>query len=75
MISDGAIDRIADIVADKVAQRIRKPAFLGRHDLAKELGISVQTVDRLRSEGRLPAVKLNGRVLFDLADCVEALKS
>ena len=55
-----------------------KPGLLKKRAVAERLGVSTKTVDRLRGQGRLTAIKLNGECLFDpdaieklIADCME----
>jgi len=39
--------------------------LLTREQTAQRLGVSTSTVDRLRYSGRLHAVRVGGRVMFD----------
>jgi len=50
------------------------PALLSRHHLARELGVSVSTVDRLRSQG-MPSVAVIDSRRFHLNDVLEWIKS
>jgi len=43
--------------------------------LAKKLNISRPTVERLRADGVFVAIKARNRNLYDLAECVAALKA
>lgn len=63
-------DRLANAVADRLANR---PRLVDRVALAKQTGLSVPTLDRLRKAGTVPCIVSGSRVLFDINAVVAAL--
>jgi len=65
---------IAERVAMKILAHLPKPArrLLNRQELARELGVSATTVDRLTAAGKLPFVTIGDAKRFELERCIEA---
>lgn len=75
LLSPSEVSAIADQVAEKLAGHLNnQPKYLGRDEMARDLGISVPTLDRWCKRKILPAIKLDGRVLFDPAQVRDALR-
>lgn len=55
-------DAIAEAVAAKMATM---PRLVDRNALAHLLGVSVPTIERMQSDGQIPVVRLNRRVMYD----------
>lgn len=73
-LSPADLDRLADAVAARVADRLSgRPRLVDRVDLAYVLGVSVPTVERHVRNGAIPCVRLGRRVLFDPGAVVVAL--
>jgi excisionase family DNA binding protein len=51
-----------------------RPALVDGDRLAKILGISRATIDRLVATGKLPSITAGRRRLHDPAECVKALR-
>ncbi len=59
MLSEYEIKRIADLVADSLANRIVSPEeMLDVHAAAKILGLSVPTLERRTRDGSVPSIKI-----------------
>jgi len=70
---DAFVDSMADQLAAKViarieAQGIVQPRLLTVEQAARYLGRTEEAVRRLRLSGKLPVVKLDDRVMFDVRD-------
>lgn len=52
-----------------------EPLLVDRVKAAQLLGIGVSTLDQLVADEALPSVAIGRRRLFDVSDCVEALKN
>jgi hypothetical protein len=68
------VERVADQVVARLLERETTPALLDRNGLAKALGVSVATIERLVKSG-LPFVKLVDSKRYILADAMEWLRS
>ena len=70
------LEPLVEQIADAVAARVQAPppSLLDRNDLAKALGISTATVDRLARAG-MPAIRLVDSKRYLLADVLAWLKS
>lgn len=67
------IDALAERVAEKVARELRKsPSLVDRVELARQLGVSVPTIERASAKGEIPFVRLGRRVLYDPAAVIRA---
>lgn len=67
------LDRLADAVADRLAAKLLdRPRLVDRVELARELGVSVPTIERLCAAGSIPVVRMGRRVLFDPAAVIAA---
>jgi len=73
MIRAAAAEGAADAISELVPQE-PPPALLDRPGLARELGVSPSTVDRLRKEG-LPVVMVCESPRFELAAVLSWLRS
>lgn len=74
-VRDAVRDELADLRAELVAgQREAPPALLDRAGLARELGVSVAQVSRLRAEG-LPCVIVGDSPRYALAEVLAWLRA
>lgn len=76
MLTEQELNHIADLVADRVYQRMSKlqpKQLVNRSELAELLSISVRSVDRFRLEGRFEVVPNGRRPLFDVNQCRRAM--
>lgn len=73
------VAHIADAVVQRLADRLPTAAQSADADLldgpamAKRLGISLPTLDRMRAAGKIPFIRLGRRVLFQLDAVLAAL--
>ena len=65
MISPIELERLAELIADKVSERLAgqssnlsADSYLDGHGVAELLGCSVPTVERLTKAGKLQSIKL-----------------
>lgn len=73
-LSPAQISELADAVASRLAVRMAaQSALLDYVGLAKWLGVSVPTIEKLKRSGAIPYASTGRRVLFDRAAVVEAL--
>ena len=79
---DVLIERLANAVADRLAERQRPnpqasapDGLLDEPAMAERLQVSQQTLQRNRKAGIVPAVKCGRRVLYRPDDVIAALKS
>ncbi len=56
------VERIAGRV---VAVLANQPRLVGRYDLAKVLGVSVTTLERLQRDQKISTIRIGRRVLYD----------
>lgn len=76
MLSPQDLSSWADLVADRVADKLAKrPMLVDRVELAQLLGVSIPTVERLSAAGKIPLVRLGRRVLYDPVAVIEARSS
>lgn len=72
---------VADIVAavmvelKPLIEQAKHPALIDGNELARRVGLSRPTIDRLVKENAIPSRKVGSRRLFDLRSVVEALPS
>ncbi|MDO5523623.1 MAG: helix-turn-helix domain-containing protein [Bacteroidia bacterium] len=70
---DRLIDRF-DLLDDKLERLINRKAcldgedLLDNQDMLQVLNISSRTLQRYRSSGELPYIKLNGKIYYKLSD-------
>jgi hypothetical protein len=76
------VDALADLVADKVAQRWSTPPasgdaakLLDRAGLSRALAVSVPTVDKLRRRPGFPTLWIMDAPRFDLGEVLTWLKA
>ena len=73
----GLVDRIADAVTERLAERLPAPRpvdeLVDEPVMAERLGVSQPTLQRLRTAGGVPCVRLGRRVLYRPADVIAAL--
>lgn len=62
-------EKVAERVADKLSSR---PELVDRGELARLLGLSVPTIERLTAKGAIPCVRFGRRVLYDVVSVIEA---
>ena len=74
-LTPAEFDSFAATIAEKVADRLaNRPRYLGREEMAADLGVSVSAVDRYAKQGIIPTIKLEGRVLFDPEQVRDSLR-
>ena len=74
MFSPVELEELAEIVALKVSERLaNRSRLLSREEIAEVIGVSVTTVDRLKRDGEIPAMKIAKRTLYDPKAVIEAL--
>ncbi len=71
-ITQGQLEQLADMLAERLSKQRR---CVDKSELAERLGISVSTVERLMAEKKIPFIKPNRRVLFDIEAVITALSS
>lgn len=73
----GLVDRIADAVTERLAHRIQPSELddelLDEPTMADRLKVSQQTLQRLRTSGAVPYIKLGRRVSYRPAAVIAAL--
>jgi hypothetical protein len=76
IFSPAELESIADLIAAKVADRLASvAAYRGREEMARDLGVTVPTIDRWSKEGIIPAIKIKGRVVFEPTQVRDALRA
>jgi excisionase family DNA binding protein len=73
---DEDFEKFADIIAEKVAIKLSsrpKQRFVSRKELAAITGLGERTIDRWKSEGRLPFETAGRRVLFPVDSTLQAI--
>ncbi len=71
-ITPGQLELLADMIAERVMKQRR---CLDKTELAEKIGVSVSTIERLMAEKKIPFIKPNRRVLFDIEAVVAALST
>jgi excisionase family DNA binding protein len=78
-VPDGILERLADLVAERVLVRMPEPAerdgFVRVEGAAEFLGLTVPAVRMLIKRGKLPCHRIGSRVLFDLSELREFVRS
>ncbi len=49
--------------------------YLSKEEIAKELGLTVPTIDRMRQTGELKASKIKGSIKFSLSEIAKFTKN
>lgn len=69
-------------IAAEVAAEVRaalaetsKPLLVDGQEMARQLGVSINTIDRLRADGTIPSVRLGSRRMYDPGDVMSTLKA
>ncbi len=66
MLTPREIEHLADLLADRVAERLaNRRRLVDRRDLADILSASVPTIDRMIRDGQIPVIRMRGKTLFD----------
>ena len=74
MLTPAELDRFVDRIADAVALKLAsQPKLVDRHALAQIIGVSVPTIERLQASGKLPFVRLQRLVRYDVDAVIAAL--
>lgn len=75
-------DELRREIVDEIVERIREllaaqsaPRMVDRQCMAKLLGISLPTLDRMVTEQRIPSVKVGSRRLFHPPAVIDALSN
>jgi len=61
-------------IFEQIQQRHEK-SLLNKEETAKELGISIATIDRLRKSGQLKSKKIGGGIFFTINEIVAFLEA
>lgn len=64
-LSERTIERIASLVVEQLLQ-VHCKRFLSREEFAKQLGVSVRTIDRRIEEGKIAVRKEGKRILISM---------
>jgi ABC-type sugar transport system substrate-binding protein len=73
-ISPADLESITAAIAEAVAARLANmPRLVDRYALARVIGVSVPTIERLQADGKIPVVRVNRRVLYDPEAVIAAL--
>lgn len=69
-----------ELVKELAAQIVQimaahEPGLKDRQGAAEQLGIGVATLDKLVAEGRIPSILAGRRQLFDVRECIEAMRN
>lgn len=54
---------------------VKARRILSKTEIAKALGLSTRTIDKLVAAGKIPSIRVGTRRLFDPEDVTSALKS
>ncbi len=70
---EALLDELAERVAERIAARTAPapppaPRLVRPAELADQLGVSIDTIDRMRREG-MPAARVRGQWRFDPIEC------
>ena len=71
-ITEGQLELLAEMIAERLA---KQPRCIDKNELAEKIGVSTSTIERLMAEGKIPFIKPNRRVLFDVEAVVTALSA
>ena len=69
-ITPGQLELLADMIAERLA---KQPRCVDKSELAAKMGVSISTIERWMSERKIPFIKPDRRVLFDIEAVVAAL--
>lgn len=73
-ISPADLETLTSAIADAVAVRLAStPRLVDRNALARLIGVSVPTIERLQRERKIPIVRAGARVLYDPVAVITAL--
>ncbi len=73
-ISPADLETLTSAIADAVAVRLANtPRLVDRNALARLIGVSVPTIERLQRERKIPIVRAGARVLYDPDAVIAAL--
>lgn len=73
-ISPADFEALTSAIAEAVAVRLANtPRLVDRNVLARLIGVSVPTIERLQREGKIPIVRAGARVLYDPNAIIAAL--
>ncbi|MEX1026422.1 MAG: helix-turn-helix domain-containing protein [Candidatus Paceibacterota bacterium] len=80
MLAEREFEEFADRLVERLVTELRGKVDLtnqlvGREEMAKTLGVSLQTLDRLVNAKAIPSVKLGGSRRFDRQAVLETLKN
>lgn len=71
-ITSGQLELLADMIAERLA---KQPRCIDKSELAEKMGVSVSTIERWMAEKKIPFIKPDRRVLFDIEAVVAALSN
>lgn len=73
-LTPAEMSELADLVADRVAERLRRsPMLITKEELSERTTLSLSSIERRVKDGSLPAVQMGRRVLFSPEAVVIAL--
>jgi hypothetical protein len=70
IITPKQLEQLADMIANRILQ---KPRCVDKAELSRTIGISISTIERLLAENKIPCIRANRRVLFDIDSVIQAL--
>jgi excisionase family DNA binding protein len=70
---DDIADRVAERLIEVVGDSRRAEELQDEPTMAASFGVSPQTLERLRKQGKVPCVRLGRRVLYQREAVLEAL--
>ena len=71
-ITPGQLELLADMIAERLSNQ---PRCVDKCELAGKIGVSVSTIERMMAEKRIPFIRANRRVLFDIEAVLSALST
>ena len=71
-ITSGQLELLADMIAERLSNQ---PRCVDKCELAGKIGVSVSTIERMMAEKRIPFIRANRRVLFDIEAVLSALST
>ncbi len=72
--SEGELERLADLVAERIAARLGATELVDKHELAKRVSLSVPTIERAVKFGTIPCEYAGSKRLFDVPKVIAAIK-
>jgi len=71
-ITPGQLELLADMIAERLSNQSR---CVDKCELARKIGVSVSAIERMMAEKRIPCIRVNRRVVFDIEAVLSALST